>query len=78
MPVSHKHQVHSFHKHAHNPSRQRTSGRITFALLFGAFGLLIALFTAGSEVIVLLAGAVAGVLAGYYIGRQMEKQAQKK
>jgi uncharacterized membrane protein YfcA len=60
------------------PAKQRTNGSVLFAFLFGAFGLLIALFAADGGAVALVAGALAGAAIGYFIGKHMEKEVAKK
>jgi hypothetical protein len=79
MPSSRKrHGHHNYHKPASIPTKQRTDGRTFWAILFGIFGLFIAYFAAGNNVIALAAGAFLGALAGYFIGKSMEKDAVHK
>ncbi|MEI6950564.1 hypothetical protein V9K67_25495 [Paraflavisolibacter sp. H34] len=70
--------VHPASKPTHAPVKQRANGSMLFAFLFGAFGLLIALFAANAHPAALVAGALAGAAIGYYIGRNMEKEMAKK
>ena len=79
MPSSRKrHGHHSYQKPASIPTKQRTDGRTFWAILFGIFGLFIAYFAAGNNAIALAAGAFLGALAGYFIGKSMEKDAVHK
>ena len=74
MPSTRKrHGHHEYHKPSAIPSRQRTKGRSTWAILFGVFGLLIAFFAAGNNYWILGAGLVIGALIGYFVGKKMEK-----
>lgn len=76
MPQSRKrHGHHEYRKPSDIPAKQRTKGRITWAILFGVFGLLISFFAAGSNYIALVIGAFLGAAIGYVIGRNMEKEA---
>jgi lipopolysaccharide export LptBFGC system permease protein LptF len=76
MPQSRKrHGHHEYRKPSDIPSRQRTKGRITWAILFAVFGLLVAFFAAGDNYTVLIAGAILGAAIGYVIGKNMEKEA---
>ena len=59
-------------------ARQRTNGRIVWALLFGVFGLLMAFFASDGYYVYLVIGAVLGCLLGYYIGRRMEEDVAHK
>lgn len=79
MPESRKRPGHhEYRKPADIPPKQRTNGPTMLALLFGVFGLLIALFAAGVNYVALAAGALAGGLIGYFVGRKMEEDASKK
>jgi divalent metal cation (Fe/Co/Zn/Cd) transporter len=73
MPSSRKRQGHHYQKPAAIPSKQRTDGRTFWAILIGIFGLFIAYFAAGNNAIALAIGALLGAVAGYYIGKSMEK-----
>ena len=74
MPQSRKrHGHHEYHKPADIPASQRTKGRITWAILFGVFGLFISFFAAEGNYVVLLIGALVGALIGYFVGKTMEK-----
>lgn len=46
--------------------------------MMGVFGLIIAYFASGNNAVVLALGALVGALAGYYIGKSMEKDAPRK
>lgn len=46
--------------------------------MMGVFGLIIAYFAAGNNAVILAIGAVVGALAGYFIGKSMEKEAPRK
>ena len=79
MPQSHKRKEHQQPSSTTNiPARQRTSGHTFWAVLFAVFGLLIALFAAGTNYIALAIGAVAGGAVGYFVGTKMEEDAGKK
>ena len=79
MPQSRKRPGHhDYKKPAGIPTSQRTNGKITWALLFGVFGVLIAFFAAGLNYPVLVAGAVIAGLIGFAIGRSMEHAASRK
>ena len=78
MPESRKRKGHPFQKPSDIPASQRTKGRTFWALLIAVFSLLIALFSAGLNYIVLVVAVIAGSLIGYFIGKSMEQQANKK
>ena len=78
MPESRKRKGHPFRKPSDIPASQRTRGRTFWALLLGVFSLLIALFSAGLNYVVLAIAAIAGCLIGYFIGKSMEQQAGKR
>lgn len=77
MPQSRKRPGHTYQKRADIPSSQRTSGHLLLSLLFGAFGLLIAWFATGTNVVVLVLGAAIGAIAGWLLGRKMEQDSKK-
>lgn len=77
MPQSRKRHGHTYHKPADIPAKQRTRGRIIWALLFSVFGLIIAFSAAGSNYVALVIGTVLGGALGYFIGRRMEEEAKK-
>jgi hypothetical protein len=78
MPESRKRKGHPFKKVSDIPASQRTKGRTFWALLIAVFSLLIALFSAGLNYIVLAVAAIAGGFIGYFIGKSMEQQANKR
>ena len=77
MPESRKRKGHPFRKPSDIPASQRTKGRTFWGILMGVFGLLIALFSAGLNYIVLAFAALVGYLIGYFIGKSMEQEARK-
>lgn len=78
MPESRKRIDHPFQKPADVPASQRTSGHLLWAILFAVFAALIIFFAVGNNWIVMVIGAAAGALAGWLIGRKMEKDARSK
>lgn len=78
MPESKNRPGHPYQKKADIPARQRAKGRTLWAIILGVFGLLFALFANSESFVVPLIGAVVGVIAGYFIGRSMEKEAVGK
>ena len=46
-----------------------------WAILFGVFGLLIAIFAVGTNYIPMTFGLILGVGVGYVVGKRMEKDA---
>ena len=78
MPESRKRPGHPYHKQAAIPVKQRVKGRVIWAILFGVFGLLIALFAAGNNYIVLAVATVISAIIGYAIGQKMEKDITHK
>jgi len=77
MPESRKRKGHPFRKPADIPASQRTKGRTFWGILISVFSLLIALFSAGLNYIVLVVAAILGYLIGYFIGKSMEQEAKK-
>lgn len=74
MPESTNRPGHPHQKPSIIPAKQRTKGRTLWAIILGIFGLLIAFFANHQSFVVPLIGAVVGVIAGYFIGRSMEKE----
>ena len=76
MPESRKrHGHHDIKKPPDIPPRQRIKGRMIWAILFGVFGLLIAIFAVGTNYIPMTFGLILGVGVGYVVGKRMEKDA---
>jgi len=78
MPESRNRPGHHFQKKSDISSKQRTKGRVIWAILFAVFGLLIALFSAGPDYVVLTIVAIACAALGYVIGKNMEQDATHK
>ncbi|MFL5810891.1 MAG: hypothetical protein ACJ749_15325 [Flavisolibacter sp.] len=79
MPQSRKrHGHHEFHKPSAISSKQRTKGRVTVAVLFAVFGLVIGFFAASDNYIVIAVTTLIGAAIGYIIGKAMEQDASKK
>jgi uncharacterized membrane protein len=70
------------HRHAHPPfptagskhSTQRKAVKIMM-IFMGVLGLFVAYVSAGPDLLWLIAGAVAGVAAGFFVGRSMDNAA---
>jgi uncharacterized membrane protein len=77
MAQKRKHHHHSTPKHIDIPIRQRTKGRIIWAILFAVFGLVLAFFAVGENWIVLVIAAIVAGLIGYAIGKNMEQAASE-
>ena len=77
MPQSRKRKGHPYKRTSDIPSSQRTKGRVFSAILLGVFSLLIALFSAGLNYIVLAVATIAGCFIGYLVGKTMEKEVNK-
>lgn len=78
MPQSRKRKGHPFQKTADIPAKQRTKGRMIWALLFAIFALIMAWYGAGENYVVLALATLAGGVLGYIIGKKMEQEAAKK
>ncbi|MBK5273239.1 MAG: hypothetical protein JJE22_19730 [Bacteroidia bacterium] len=74
MPENKKQHGDPYPKHADIRYSQRVKGKITWAILFGVFGLLISYFAAGPEYIIISVATVAAAIIGYFIGKKMEKK----
>lgn len=77
MAQKRKHHHHATPKHIDIPPRQRTKGRIIWAILFAVFGLVLAFFAAGNNWMVLVIAAFVAGLIGYAIGKNMEQAASE-
>ncbi|HVK96991.1 MAG TPA: hypothetical protein VM368_04195 [Flavisolibacter sp.] len=77
MPESRKRPGHNFQKPSDIPSKQRTKGRILWAILMAIFALIIAFFATGDNLVVLGISASFGAIIGYIIGKNMEQAAKK-
>lgn len=77
MPRSRNRPGHPHHNEAAVPAKQRVKGRTIWAILFGVFGLFIALMAAGSYMVIAIAALVSAAI-GYFIGKKMEEEAGKK
>ncbi len=77
MPRSRKRHGHQYHKPSDVPAKQRTKGRMIWAILFGVFGLVIAFFASDQNYIALVIGAIVGSALGYIVGKNMEQEAAK-
>ena len=76
MPQSRKRPGH----HEHRPSsalstKQRGKGKFIWAILFGVFGLLIAMFATTGNYTIWIIGAIIGGALGFMIGKNLEKEA---
>ena len=79
MPTSRNRQGHHPKRRTDLPSKTKTKGRTTLAILFGAFGILVSLFAgSGMNWIYMLIGALAGSTIGYFMGKSMEKEATSR
>jgi hypothetical protein len=82
MPQSKKRQHHHGHPAHSQPvshgTKKHTKLLAASIVFFALIGLGIAFFAAGTDVIWLLLGAVAGAAIGYWVGGQAEKALLKK
>jgi len=77
MAQKRKHHHHATAKHIDIPTRQRTRGRIIWAILFAVFGFALSFFAAGDNWVILIIAAIIGGLIGYAIGKSMEQAASQ-
>jgi uncharacterized membrane protein len=77
MAQKRKHHHHATPKHIDIPPRQRTKGRIIWAILFAVFGAVLAFFAAGDNWMALVIAAIVAGLIGYAIGKNMEQAASE-
>ena len=73
MPESRNRPGHDYQKPAESAS-QRVKGKVIWAVLFGVFGFLVTLFAAGLNYPVLAVATIVAIIAGYFIGKSMEKK----
>ncbi len=78
MPQSRNRPGHAYKKPAAIPAKQRVKGRVIWAILFAAFGIIIAFFALGDNYLLLILTAVIAALLGYAIGKNMEQDAAAK
>lgn len=70
---------HEYHPPANAVKSQKNkSAVIVAAIFFGLIGVGIAFFAAGSNAWWLIAGAILGVVGGYFFGHQIDKSFSKK
>lgn len=77
---AHKHAPHH-EKHPVPPSNSMSSNKrvvIIAIIFFGVIGLTIGFLIDSSSVLVLLAGAVVGIAAGYFAGQELKKSLSGK
>jgi uncharacterized membrane protein len=77
MAQKRKHHHHATPKHIDIPPRQRTKGRIIWAILFAVFGVVLAFFAAGDNWTALVIAAIVAGVIGYVIGKNMEQAASE-
>jgi hypothetical protein len=80
MPQSKKRkQHHEFHPPANADKVKKGKSAVLVAgIFFSLLGVGIAYFAAGASLLWLLTGAVAGAVAGYFFGHQIDKALSKK
>jgi uncharacterized protein HemX len=80
MPASKKRKEHQgFHPTAHADKTKKNKSAVLVAVIFfGLLGTGIAYFISGASLVWLLVGAIAGGVAGYFFGHQIDKSLSKK
>ena len=80
MPQSKKRKHHHEYRPPANAvkAKKNKSAVVVSTIFLGLIGIGIAYFAMGSEVLWLLAGAIAGIIGGYFFGRQIDKSFSKK
>lgn len=78
MPESRNRPGHHYQQKADIPAKQRVKGRVIWAILFAVFGLMIAYFSAGEKLLVLVLVPVIAAIIGYVVGKNMEEDVKKK
>ena len=77
MAQKRKHHHHATPKHIDIPARQRTKGRIIWAILFAVFAVILTFFATSDSWVALMIAAIIGGLVGYVIGKNMEQAASE-
>lgn len=79
MPQSRHRHKHNRHQ-SHDPVRQSHTGKtarrnpvIIMVVFVGILGIIVALLSADSDPVWLLAGALGGAVVGYFIGKRMSR-----
>ena len=72
-----KHHAQAQHHHAATHKQQRKAAPV-IAILLGVFGIGIAYFASGTNIIAIVLGAGIGALVGYFIGNSLDKIARQK
>jgi uncharacterized membrane protein len=83
MAQSRQRHKHSHHHAQHPPvagvKRNAQTKAVNIMMIFmGVLGVFVAYLSAGPELLWLAVGAVAGIAAGYFIGRSMDNAAGRK
>ena len=80
MPHSkHRHKHPQQSRHAPPPTaKTKRSAKPIMVVFIGLFGLLLAIISAGINYLWMVIGVIAGAVAGYFIGQNMDKTAGKK
>ena len=76
MPESRKRSGHPYRKPSDISARQRTSGRVVWAILIAVFALILIYFNTTSLVLISTVTAAGGIV-GYFIGKKLEAEARK-
>ncbi|MDP4265791.1 MAG: hypothetical protein Q8941_24955, partial [Bacteroidota bacterium] len=74
---SHRHRKPHPQTHEHH-AKKKSSSIPVFVIFLGALGAGIAFFAAGPDIAWILAGAAAGMIAGFFIGRTIDRQGEEK
>ncbi|WP_276481777.1 hypothetical protein [Paraflavitalea pollutisoli] len=76
----HRHKHGHHHAHPHPPSNHqvrrqaaRGKGSRIMMIFLGTLGVFVAYISAGPELLWLIAGALLGVVGGYFVGRSMDR-----
>lgn len=71
------HHVHAPHPAAGNRQQAQRKAIKIMMIFLGVLGLFVAYVSAGPDLVWLTIGAVAGVVAGYFVGRSIDKATSK-
>lgn len=78
MPESRNRHKHHHHVQSHKtPAKPKRSAALVLAIVAAIFGLAVAFFTQGADVVWMIVGAAAGAIIGYLVGHNMDKAIER-
>lgn len=78
MPNSRNRPKHRHHPQPHHRVEKTRNAKLILAIFGGLIGIAVGFFGGGSETLYLVAGAIIGAVTGFFIGRGMDKVADKE